>query len=493
MRNRSKFHLTMCVAVLCLGATNGTASPLYNLRAKTHGAYSQTKDDRSTETLNNKVQRLSHEGKLPDGIHFLSKDGRLINKRDVESFDGWGKDLRSVAAVVVKLPVGEAGGTIGVDGLKEMLKIDAYKKNFLGNSEGKWHLGEWSNNDAVGLYVIEQRRFSKTKVWKADNLEAIIGNRHFMQMPDNKPLVFRDLAHDAIPPFDKKVIPARDLNRVRNELWEDAAFAAKCKAAHDAAKNIQGDIAMKAPAVQSEPSLFPELNHLKEPPLFPELEHLKHKNVPETAIAQHVPQPPIKTAYTETARRKGENTFEYLVSGRIVGAKYSSKELDFKNKQFLWGDERGKQNFEYDLDIPEFGLSHVTVNLSSNSHRAQLFSLIFEDRNMLLNEANNKSMEQFIREFAKCKEELERRFGVIFRSVEGSIKSRNTLAGTMKAKTRYCNITISSSIVNHKDHFNGGMYAHVLFEVTFDCKQWVLAHKSGTCSISEAIREEQKQ
>lgn len=243
----------------------------------------QTTSDSSFGELDQKVERLGCEESLPDGIHFLSKDGKSISKQDVESFAVWGKDLRSVAAVVVKIPVDEVGGTLGVDGLKEMLKIDAYKKNLFSNPEGTWHLGEWGRKDSVALYVIEQWRFSKSKVWKADNLDAIVGNRHFMQMPDDKPVVFKDLAHDAIPPFSKKVISARDLNRVRNELWEDKDFAAKCKEAHDAAKNIQGDIARTAPPVQPAPSLFPELDHLKEPPLFPELEHLKHRNTEQIA------------------------------------------------------------------------------------------------------------------------------------------------------------------------------------------------------------------
>ncbi len=261
--------------VCCCNVYSGTT---YGGGVKTHGVYSQTTSDSSSGELDQKVERLGCEESLPDGIHFLSKDGKSISKQDVESFAVWGKDLRSVAAVVVKIPVDEVGGTLGVDGLKEMLKIDAYKKNLFSNPEGTWHLGEWGRKDSVALYVIEQWRFSKSKVWKADNLDAIVGNRHFMQMPDDKPIVFKDLAHDAIPPFSKKVISARDLNRVRNELWKDKDFAAKCKEAHDAAKNIQGDITRTAPPVQPEPSLFPELDHLKEQPLFPELEHLKHRN-----------------------------------------------------------------------------------------------------------------------------------------------------------------------------------------------------------------------
>lgn len=295
--------------VCCCNVYSGTT---YGGKTKPHGVYLQTTSDSSSGELDQKVERLGCEESLPDGIHFLSKDGKSISKQDVESFAVWGKDLRSVAAVVVKIPVDEVGGTLGVDGLKEMLKIDAYKKNLFSNPEGTWHLGEWGRKDSVALYVIEQWRFSKSKVWKADNLDAIVGNRHFMQMPDDKPVVFKDLAHDAIPSFSKKVISARDLNRVRNELWEDKDFAAKCKEAHDAVKNIQGDIARTAPPVQPAPSLFPELDHLKEPPLFPELEHLKHRNAEQ--IAEEKPR---RNVHQERRTPQRRNTSKETPSAAI--------------------------------------------------------------------------------------------------------------------------------------------------------------------------------
>lgn len=257
MFRRSIFFATLCVC--CLGALAGQG---YGGGRRLHGNHPQSRDGGPEETLDQKVQRLAYDGNLPDGVHFMTSGGKSVGRRNVESFARWGEDLRSVAAVVVKVPAGEAGGTIGVDGLREMLKIDAYKKNLFRNPEGTWHLGEWSGKDSVALYVIEQWRHSSPKVWKADNLDTIVGDRHFMQMPDDKPVRFVDLAHNAMPPFNKKVIPARDVNRVRNELWEDREFAAKCKAAYDAAKNIQGDIASKPPVARPDPPLFPELAHL---------------------------------------------------------------------------------------------------------------------------------------------------------------------------------------------------------------------------------------
>lgn len=172
---------------------------------------------------------------LSEGVSFWGKDGRRINKQDVESFSAWGKDLREVSSVVVVVQQ-DGRGVTAVDGLKDALKIDNYKKSLLSNTEGRWHLGEWSQNDAVTLYVVERHAYSDDEVYAAD-LGKILKGGFFATLPD-EPIIFERVGNH-YPPWNRKQISARDVYRIKQELLEDKEFAEKSRGAYDAAKNLK--------------------------------------------------------------------------------------------------------------------------------------------------------------------------------------------------------------------------------------------------------------
>ena len=177
------------------------------------------------------------------------------------------------------------------------------------------------------------------------------------------------------------------------------------------------------------------------------------------------------------------------MSGKIVGAKYGSKELAFANRRFSNGDGKNCQDFEYDLDNPKFGLRHVMVHLETSSRRVESFSLVFKKRNLVVNEANSEVIKDVLQQFAKCPETLECMLGVKLDPDGTTIGGGSVLAGTRRAKTRYCDISVSMSVVTDRDVLSGETYANILLKIKFDCQMWVLGHDSGTISITDAVRD----
>lgn len=94
-----------------------------------------------------------------------------------------------------------------------------------------------------------------------------------------------------------------------------------------------------------------------------------------------------------------------------------------------------------------------------------------------------------LQQFAKCPETLECMLGVKLDPDGTTIGGGSVLAGTRRAKTRYCDISVSMSVVTDRDVLSGETYANILLKIKFDCQMWVLGHDSGTISITDAVRD----